>query len=242
MESWVKYFNLSLLDSSLIPVEWLDSCRNRWGTVKYWKEPSGEPQHPPSHLLPYNLFPFHYPPYPFSTPPPPHVTHRYPFPSPTPAHPQSHHGYHEDQFSDIPSSDPPELEDVSNFPLVGSWLQDLDNGNHGGDGHDVFQFAADLQCEKYVRISNLADMTVAGLTEVLPGIARWTASKLIQYAKVDWVDPQEKAEGATPTQGLTPFLLSNSWYHFTTLPYCQLFMFSLIPPPLIPPPNDVYIV
>lgn len=89
----------------------------------------------------------------------------------------------------IPSSDPAEdLEDPTIFPRIGSWLQDLDQGPRGSDGHEFTQFAANFTDRGYVRIFQLADkdtMTVATIMDICPGIKDGTAALILKYA---WVD------------------------------------------------------
>jgi hypothetical protein len=87
---------------------------------------------------------------------------------------------------DIPSSDPiEELEDVKLFPRLVHWLQDLDDGPRGTDRHNFAQFGPDFEREKYFRICDLEDISVATIMSMCSGIAQGTASKLLGHAKKD---------------------------------------------------------
>src|ERR1700678_665380 len=143
------------------------------------------------------------PPAPYSQPPniPAHFPGYAPFGYGPPSYPPYHffgsssHGssYHVSSpllanhqgGADIPSSDPPEeLEDVRLFPRIRQWLLDLDKGMRGDD-HNFSQFAEQFEQEKFNRVSDLVDLTVADIIELCPGIAHGTASKLLSYSKKD---------------------------------------------------------
>ena len=80
----------------------------------------------------------------------------------------------------MPSSDPIEpMEDVALFPRLEQWLQDLDNGTQGTDGHNFTSFTSDFLREKYMRISDLVGLTVADILEMCSGMARGTAKKIL---------------------------------------------------------------
>jgi hypothetical protein len=95
----------------------------------------------------------------------------------TPAPPQK------SRYNNIPNSDP--IEDVTLFPRITPWLQELDNGPRGHDGHDFSQFAAEFEWEKYMRVIDLMDLNVGRLTALAPEMAHGTASKLLSYASQD---------------------------------------------------------
>ncbi|KAJ7115759.1 hypothetical protein C8R44DRAFT_739505 [Mycena epipterygia] len=62
------------------------------------------------------------------------------------------------RYEDVASSPGDEVEDVTLFPRISNWLQELDSGARGHDGHEFTQFAADFEREKYIRIVDLVDM------------------------------------------------------------------------------------
>ncbi|KAJ7288914.1 hypothetical protein C8J57DRAFT_1643222 [Mycena rebaudengoi] len=114
----------------------------------------------------------------------------YPYPSPypyapwppyqTPQAPRHRHHY------DIPSSDPiEEVEDSQLFPRLQNWLQNLDDGSRGRDGHNFIQFADDFDHEKYIRIVDLEGLQIMDLTCLIPGMAHGTAAKIVAYAAAD---------------------------------------------------------
>ncbi|KAJ7824659.1 hypothetical protein B0H13DRAFT_2290928 [Mycena leptocephala] len=90
------------------------------------------------------------------------------------------------RYDDAPSSDPvEEVEDVTLFPRLSAWLQDLDSGPRGQDGHQFTEFAADLEREKYMRIVDLVDLETSDLRALIPEMAHGTATKLLSYAEKD---------------------------------------------------------
>ncbi|KAJ7749360.1 hypothetical protein B0H14DRAFT_3513627 [Mycena olivaceomarginata] len=87
------------------------------------------------------------------------------------------------RYDNIPSSDPIEdVEDVTLFPRITPWLQELDNGPRGHDGHNFSQFAAEFEREKYMCVIDLMDLNAGRLTALAPKMAHGTASKLLSYA------------------------------------------------------------
>ncbi|KAJ6594687.1 hypothetical protein B0H19DRAFT_1247341 [Mycena capillaripes] len=90
------------------------------------------------------------------------------------------------RYEDIPSSDPVEdVEDVTLFPRIMTWLQGLDDGPRGRDGHDFSQFAPEFERQKYMRVVDLIDLNISHLTTLMPDMAHGTASKLLSYAVQD---------------------------------------------------------
>ena len=89
--------------------------------------------------------------------------------------------------NNLPSSDPPEeIEDVTLFPRVSDWLQQLDTGSRGTDGHNFAQFIQFFQELKYVCICDIADnLTADSLITKCDNIAEGTAQKIVSYAKLD---------------------------------------------------------
>lgn len=102
-------------------------------------------------------------------------------------------GYHpyetpgRSQYSgDAPSSDPiKEIEKPSLFPRVSSWLQELDNGPRGTDGHNFSQCLQVLDTNMFTRISQLDSMANSELVGLCPGLPAGTAALLLQYARTD---------------------------------------------------------
>ncbi|CAA7260825.1 unnamed protein product [Cyclocybe aegerita] len=90
-------------------------------------------------------------------------------------------------LDNFPSSDPPEVvEDITLFPRIANWLQRLDDGPLGGDGHNFSQFAPFFEAEMYVRISDIADnLTTESLRVTCPTMAHGTTSHIISRAKAD---------------------------------------------------------
>lgn len=118
--------------------------------------------------------PFHYSPYP---------------------HMHSPHGVYSrrQEQSDMPSSDPmEELEDASLFPRLNTWLQNLDNGPQGHDGHDFASFSPSFEAEKYVRVSDIETLTIEEILTVCPGMPRGTATKLVSLAKQECKNVRKK--------------------------------------------------
>jgi hypothetical protein len=113
-------------------------------------------------------------------------------PNPTPSRRVAPRSGHHSEF-DIPSSDPiEELEDVTLFPRLSDWLQTLDEGPRGADGHNFGQFASDFEREKYFRISDVEDVDITTLLAICPGMANGTATKLLAHAKKDTAKIRKK--------------------------------------------------
>ncbi|KAG6848686.1 hypothetical protein H0H93_014862 [Arthromyces matolae] len=150
-----------------------------------------------THAYPYgNPFPGFFPGY--------QVPQGFPYmPLPGPAY-QTPTRYHGD--FDMPSSDPPEeVEDVTLFPRITSWLEGLDNGVRGADGHHFSRFTEDLEREKFVRICDLADLSdVQELLGLCPGMAHGTGAKLLNYAKKDTNAIREKEQKRLRLKKHTP--------------------------------------
>jgi hypothetical protein len=76
------------------------------------------------------------------------------------------------------SSDPiEELEDPTLFPHIGTWLEELNNGVRGSDGHHFAQYGAALDNNKFTRIFQLEDLTE--LIALCPGMPAGTATLII---------------------------------------------------------------
>ncbi|KAJ6500977.1 hypothetical protein C8R45DRAFT_1093026 [Mycena sanguinolenta] len=86
---------------------------------------------------------------------------------------------------DVLSSLPEEVEDNRLFPRLGKWLEGLDGGNCGADGHNFSQYAEDFEHEKYIHIVDLEMLQVTDLTCLIPEIPKGTATKILAYANAD---------------------------------------------------------
>ncbi|KAJ7028812.1 hypothetical protein C8F04DRAFT_1188249 [Mycena alexandri] len=86
------------------------------------------------------------------------------------------------RYDNIPSSYPiEEAEDVTLFPRLKNYLQELDDGPRGQDGHEFAQFLPEFEREKYIHIVDLEGMTVKDVKDLVPDMAQSTASKLLGY-------------------------------------------------------------
>jgi hypothetical protein len=134
--------------------------------------------HPP---LPFYGFPPYIPPYPPSFSPPQITSYVPPL---TPYATCCHSRYYGGENHEMPSSDPPEeLEDLSSYPLIRDWLQILDDGPHGRDGHHFSHFAEDLEKEKFICVCDLENLSKVALSALCPGIAKGAAVKLLHFAE-----------------------------------------------------------
>lgn len=87
---------------------------------------------------------------------------------------------------DAPSSDPIEqLEEDATYPLLQTWLQSLDDGPQGSDGHNFASYAANLVKSKCHRLSDIESLTLTKLMEICSGIPQGTANKLIFLVRKD---------------------------------------------------------
>jgi hypothetical protein len=131
-------------------------------------------------------------PHAYMYPPPPMPPFMPGYNSPYPSGSSRHYENNRSRYSyrhddNLPSSDPPEeIEDVSQFPLISDWLQQLDNGPRGADGHHFSQFVSFFERHKYIRICDIADnLSASSLSAKCDGIADGTAQNIISYAKAD---------------------------------------------------------
>lgn len=86
----------------------------------------------------------------------------------------------------IPSSDPvEELDDPTLFPRVAEWLQELDQGPRGADGHNFTQHGARLEQNMFMRIFQLETLMEEKLVAVCESMAPGTATLIMQYARKD---------------------------------------------------------
>ncbi|KAJ6610770.1 hypothetical protein B0H10DRAFT_2193239 [Mycena sp. CBHHK59/15] len=139
--------------------------------------PAPQPPIAPMAAIP-GMPPFGYPAFPWHAPWPPYHT---PAPSSKP------------RYDEMPSSDPvEEVEDATLFPRIHKWLQELDEGVRGHDGHNFAQFADDFEREKYMRIVDLEGLKIKDLKDLIPEIAQGTAAKMLGYAAKDIVSIRKR--------------------------------------------------
>ena len=121
---------------------------------------------PLSNPTPYAVYPYYalHPP-----PPPPH--YGYYGRHPTPAKHQHSNAGSGSFRGQQTSSDLKDIEDPTIFPLISTWLVDLDASPRGADGQ-VFAWYADMiSNEGYYHLCELADsMTANNLKSACPGI------------------------------------------------------------------------
>jgi hypothetical protein len=82
----------------------------------------------------------------------------------------------------------PASRDPTAFPLIREWLQELDAGPRGADGHNFQQYANDFKENRIYRISEIADATSftrAELLQICPSMKFGTANNLLTYARED---------------------------------------------------------
>jgi hypothetical protein len=76
------------------------------------------------------------------------------------------------------------MEDPTIFPRVQEWLQNLQQGPLGQDGHQLEMHAPALLGQGYIQISDLADeMSVPELLSHCPGLREGTAKIILKQAK-----------------------------------------------------------
>jgi hypothetical protein len=85
-----------------------------------------------------------------------------------------------------PSSDVDDIEDPTLFPRVRDWLEALEQGPLGQDGHQFARHADALLSQGYIRVSQLADeMTVAEMLTHCSGLLEGTAKVILKQAAKD---------------------------------------------------------
>jgi hypothetical protein len=86
----------------------------------------------------------------------------------------------------MPSSDLVEqLDDPTLFPCVAAWLQGLNGGPRGADGHNFTQYGEPLEQKMFVHIFQLASLTEDKLMAICSSMAPGTATLILQYASKD---------------------------------------------------------
>jgi hypothetical protein len=83
----------------------------------------------------------------------------------------------------MPSSDPPELDDLTLFPRVAAWLHELDGGPRGTDGHNFAQYGEPLEQKMFKRIFQLESLTEDKLVAICDSMALGTATLILRYAR-----------------------------------------------------------
>lgn len=112
----------------------------------------------------------------------------YPFPAPYYGSPRA--SYHRGRYQESPhshdtnpSSELEDQEDPMLFPRIQTWLESLDAGPLGADGHNFSQYGASLVAQGYTRISQLADLvTIADLMRHCPNIVEGTGRLIFNQA------------------------------------------------------------
>jgi hypothetical protein len=90
------------------------------------------------------------------------------------------HGY----SGDIPTSDGLDnFDDPDLYPRIVDWLQELDHGPRGADGHNFGQHALPLQTNMYLRVSQLEKLTKTDLLAMCSTMLPGTADLILDYAR-----------------------------------------------------------
>ncbi|KAJ6481486.1 hypothetical protein C8R47DRAFT_589375 [Mycena vitilis] len=116
--------------------------------------------------------PYGYPGYPWQPPAP------WGFQTPTPS-------VNRGRYEDALSSPPQVIEDNRLFPRMTTWLEDLDSGPRGTDGHSFTQFVGDFEKERYLRVVDLVTLSIEEVIKAAPEMPQGTAAKILAYAKSD---------------------------------------------------------
>ena len=93
----------------------------------------------------------------------------------------------------MPSSDPvDDLDDPTIFPRTTAWLQELDGGPRGADGHNFTQYAEQLERNMFTCMFQLETLTEEKLLSICTSMVAGTASLILQYARKDCVKIRKK--------------------------------------------------
>ena len=94
--------------------------------------------------------------------------------------------YQHRRWLEMASSDLAEqLDDPTLFPRVIAWLQELDSGPRGADGHNFAQYGELLEQKMFKRVFQLESLTDDKLMTVCDTMAPGTATLILQYACKD---------------------------------------------------------
>jgi hypothetical protein len=127
----------------------------------------------------------------------------YPYPTgplyspPGPSHQHYGNAYNQGSHGANPSSEEDDIEDPTLFPQVRDWLERLNEGPLGVNGHNFAQYAENISGQGYIRILQLADtVTAADLLKHCPGLVKGTAKLMLKQACTDVakICKQEKKE------------------------------------------------
>ena len=130
---------------------------------------------------PYAAYPYYAPHLP---PLPPH--YGYYGRHPTPAKHQHGNAGSGSSHGQQTSSDLKDVEDPTIFPLILTWLADMDASPHGADGQALAWYADMISNEGYYCLCELADsMTADDLKSACPGILDGVARTLLCHATTD---------------------------------------------------------
>ncbi|KAJ6472761.1 hypothetical protein C8R47DRAFT_1295626 [Mycena vitilis] len=89
------------------------------------------------------------------------------------------------RYEDALSSPPQVIEDNRLLPRMTTWLEDLDSGPRGTDGHSFTQFVGDFEKERYLRVVDLVTLSIEEVIKAAPEMPQGTAAKILAYAKSD---------------------------------------------------------
>ncbi|KIJ35659.1 hypothetical protein M422DRAFT_51419 [Sphaerobolus stellatus SS14] len=124
-------------------------------------------------------------PHPYSIPPPGYFPYQYP-PMMTPS--RSHHTRERSSSPAIRdtllSSEANELDDPGLFPLITDWLQGLEAGTYGKDGHSFTIHGWSLRDKGYTHVHQFAELSLDDIIRLCPGILEGTARVLLRQANI----------------------------------------------------------
>jgi hypothetical protein len=86
-----------------------------------------------------------------------------------------------------PNPPAPGFESPLSFPTIQNWLQSLDAGPRGADGHNFAQYAPHFHENGILRLHEIADESFSrkDLLAICPGMNFGTANILLMYARHD---------------------------------------------------------
>ena len=80
------------------------------------------------------------------------------------------------------------MKDLTAFPTIHDWLNNLDASPHGADGHNFAQYASNFDDKGIKCVHEIADPDTFSCTDLLavcPGMKLGTANLLLTYAQDD---------------------------------------------------------
>ncbi|KAJ7599516.1 hypothetical protein C8J56DRAFT_1040394 [Mycena floridula] len=102
-----------------------------------------------------------------------------------PPHPYAQPSYPYAQPAHSPIASPKKFINLSIYPTVSKWLEDLDSGHRGIENDHFAQYSDSFTVAGYRRLIDLAEMDVVDIQATCAGIPRGTAAALSRYAKED---------------------------------------------------------